>query len=1069
MKLKTRYTLIMILIVVAVVLSVVGSSWRPVQETMHRMSLASADSMVPMLHEQMQKRGEILTRFLAENLIDPLYQLDLEAIYPLLLAASEQKDVMFAHVYDLEGMFVHDGLEEMPSFGMKMPSITPEILQAEGLFSVAHTEQMDFFMPIRIGEKRLGGVHVSFSLKRINAQIFQMRQQLDTIKKQGEEHAISTLGLILLLLLALGGMVAFWVASGLSRPIDLLTQKAELLGQGDLESDIVLDRKDELGVLASTLDGMRCNLKNSLNEIRQQNEELKELDQLKDDFLANTTHELKTPLNGILGLGNALLDGAYGSLPTVFQKPIGQIISSANRLLTMAIQVLDISPGRQTEVQKESVALFMHLDQFLVPFKSMTDTKGVALQVSVADTLKISTDPKHLDTILMNLVGNAVKFTHQGYVRISAQVLEGGVLALSVKDTGIGIPEAYHQKIFERFQQGFASENRSYEGTGLGLAIMKQSLELLGGVIHLESLEGSGSTFTALLPLREEHRLEADALLNVWQQRPDQIQPDPITLTDGPPKQTRRVSDIQPDTVQPDTTQEVEFEPPPVQPGTDLAPAIQEIDDALQAVVLVVDDDAINREVLRANLNRNFRVVEVENGTLCLQQIEQETFDLVLLDLMMPGLSGYDVLAALQKSSSEKSSPPVIVLSAKNQTSAITRAFQMGAVDYVTKPFNREELMARIRAHVTLRRNANELVERKLAEKTLLQKKVDLEQYNQFIRKTFGRYMSDDVVESILDTPEGLQLGGEKKLVTVVMTDLRGFTAIGERLPSEQVISMLNMYLDVMTEIILTYNGTIIEFLGDGILALFGTPITRDDDAERACACVLQMQLAMPGINARNRQHGFPEVLMGAGINTGTVVAGNIGSEKRSKYGVVGNTINLTARLESFTVGGQILVSESTLKACGNLLRIDDEFQVKPKGVSESITVYQIGGINGDHQVHLPPPEKIHLKPLSPAPTVVLTVLEDKQSVRGGHKGKLTHLAKSTMEITTSLTLRRLTNLQIEILDRKGHSITSQLYGKVVSVDGENKRLRIELTAISPEVEELFAQWLDGVLEPLST
>ena len=130
-----------------------------------------------------------------------------------------------------------------------------------------------------------------------------------------------------------------------------------------------------------------------------------------------------------------------------------------------------------------------------------------------------------------------------------------------------------------------------------------------------------------------------------------------------------------------------------------------------------------------------------------------------------------------------------------------------------------------------------------------------LDKYNSFIRSTFGRYMSDEVVDSILDTPKGLQLGGEQKLVTVLMTDLRGFTAIGERLQPEKVLSMLNMYLEVMTEIILRYNGTIIEFLGDGILALFGAPITREDDAQRAVACALEMQQSMPQVNVKNLEH----------------------------------------------------------------------------------------------------------------------------------------------------------------------------------------------------------------------
>ena len=846
------------------------------------------------------------------------------------------------------------------------------------------------------------------------------------------------------------------------RPLGTLAVRATQLGQGDLETVISLPGHDELVLLADTLDGMRCNLQTSYNKIQHQNDELKELDRLKDDFLANVTHELKTPLNGILGLGHAILDGAYGTLDEEFRKPIGQIVFSADRLLKLALQILAFAPDKQaTTANIQEVSLQEHLDAFFSQFAGQAIEKGICVACQVDAALSIPTDPEHLDTVLMNLVGNAVKFTHEGYVRLIVYPLGTDAVAFSVKDTGIGIPEAFHQKIFERFQQGFASESRAYEGSGLGLSIMKQSLGVLKGAIHMESVPGVGSVFTVILPWQKA--LDQEALLALWLRQPVCQQ---LAASSHPPTQTSTQHTPVPQAV---ATQEPASSESVIttQPQADeIITVIQSMDDDLQASILVVDDDAINREVLRANLNRNFRVVEAEDGHQCLEKIGKNQFDLVLLDLMMPGISGYDVLAILQKSVSEPTSPPVIVLSAKDQTSAMTKAFHMGAVDYVTKPFQKEELMARIRAHVTLRRNATEIINRKLAETELLEKKGALERSNRFIRKTFGRYMSDEVVESILDTPEGLRLGGEKKEVTVVMTDLRGFTSIGERMPSEQVISMLNMYLEVMTEIIMKYNGTIIEFLGDGILALFGAPVTREDDAQRAVACVLEMQKAMPSVNAKNRQHGFPEVEMGAGINTGPVVAGNIGSEKRSKYGVVGKTINLASRIESFTVGGQILVSESTLQACNSLLRVDDQLQVSPKGVSEPITIYHIGGIDGPHQVHLPLPKETVLYPLPDGPPVKLSVLEGKQSVRVAHKGRITAIGASSAEITTSLRFRRLTNLQMELFDIENRSITTQLYGKVLTVDEDNNCLRVHFTSIPPNVKLLFQQWLDLVSPP---
>jgi class 3 adenylate cyclase len=244
-----------------------------------------------------------------------------------------------------------------------------------------------------------------------------------------------------------------------------------------------------------------------------------------------------------------------------------------------------------------------------------------------------------------------------------------------------------------------------------------------------------------------------------------------------------------------------------------------------------------------------------------------------------------------------------------------------------------------------------EHLEDKVAERT-----AQLETRNQFIRQTFGRYLSDDVVRSLLETSAGTDLGGQKRRVTILMSDLRGFTSMSERLPPEKVVSIINNYLAAMTEVILAHRGTIDEFIGDAILAIFGAPTHADDDADRAVACALEMQRAIAAVNAGNRRDGLAEVAMGIGLNTGEVVVGSIGSEKRAKYGVVGAHVNLASRIQSYTAGGEVFVSESTRRAVAAPLRIDGEQRVHPKGVSEPITVYAVGGIGGAYAVELPPP-----------------------------------------------------------------------------------------------------------------
>src|SRR5712691_6385245 len=180
-----------------------------------------------------------------------------------------------------------------------------------------------------------------------------------------------------------------------------------------------------------------------------------------------------------------------------------------------------------------------------------------------------------------------------------------------------------------------------------------------------------------------------------------------------------------------------------------------------------------------------------------------------------------------------------------------------------------------------------------------------------------------------------------------------------------------------MVEVILAYRGTIIEILGDGLLVLFGAPLTRDDDAEWAVACALAMQLRMDATNAPNRQTGLPEVDMGIGIHTGVVVVGNIGSQQRTKYGVVGSAVNLTGRIESFTTGGQILISPTTYAETAKILTVSHQMTVAPKGVATPITLYAVSGMGGAHPLCLPTPTDTLIS-LPQALDVRYTLLEGK-------------------------------------------------------------------------------------------
>ena len=222
---------------------------------------------------------------------------------------------------------------------------------------------------------------------------------------------------------------------------------------------------------------------------------------------------------------------------------------------------------------------------------------------------------------------------------------------------------------------------------------------------------------------------------------------------------------------------------------------------------------------------------------------------------------------------------------------------------------------------------------------------VQLERQERFVRDTFGRYLSDDVVARLLGEPDGLDLGGESRELTILMSDLRGFTQLCESLQPAQVVALLNNYLGAMTEVIHRYQGTIDEFIGDGIMVIFGAPVPQHDHADRAIACALEMQLAMTAVNEWNAAEGLPSIGMGIGLATGVAIIGNICSTKRAKYGAVGSTVNLAARVQAYTRSGQVLMDESTRLVAQASLRIDRSFKEPLKGFEGQRELSEVGCI----------------------------------------------------------------------------------------------------------------------------
>lgn len=468
--------------------------------------------------------------------------------------------------------------------------------------------------------------------------------------------------------------------------------------------------------------------------------------------------------------------------------------------------------------------------------------------------------------------------------------------------------------------------------------------------------------------------------------------------------------------------------------------------------LLVVDDNELNRDMLSRRLrSRGYAAVTAEDGPKALELVKRERFDLILLDIMMPGMSGIDVLKIIRNRYSA-AELPVIMATAKDQGTDVVEALTLGANDYVTKPLDFPVVLARVENQLSLRRAMEEI--KRLAN--------ELEKRNRFIKHTFGRYLSEEIVDRLLETPEGLRLGGEKREVTLLMADLRGFTAMADRYTPEQVVRVLNNYLGTMADLIVAHHGTIDEFIGDAILAIFGAPERREDDAARAGACAAAMQIAMKEVNAFNRREGLPEVEMGIALNTGQVIVGNIGSQTRAKYGVVGTHVNLAGRIEGFTVGGQVLVSASTVAKAGSLLELGQRVTFQAKGFKDPVDVFDLVGVGAPWNVRLPSRDE-QLERLQPELPVTAAVLEGKQMSDVTFEGTLLRASSSAAVLRAERALRAFTNLRLRLRAADGTARPGDLYAKVASGEaGEDGGVLVRFTSADPEVMDALRQSVAG-------
>ena len=436
------------------------------------------------------------------------------------------------------------------------------------------------------------------------------------------------------------------------------------------------------------------------------NQRLRALDKLKDEFLASTSHELRTPLYGIAGLAESLADGVHGDLPEAARKDLTMLMASSRRLSMLVDDILDFTQleHRDLELSKGPVDLHALVDVVLALARPLIRQRPLVLQASIDEDLpRVEADENRLHQVLHNLVDNAIKFTPEGKVQVSAEV-RGHEVWVFVKDTGYGIPPEQQSQIFEAFSQGQAALEAGVRGTGLGLAISRRLVELHGGVLDIVQSTPQGTTFGFSLPVAKDVVAEDGRPLE--ETRPSKV-PTPVS-TQPPRAVPERVLGVE--------------ESGPLDDLLDSLRQHTEISE--QATILVVDDESVNRLVASNHLaSSNYEVLEAQDGPTALGILEKRLPDLILLDVMMPKMSGYEVCRRIRWRHSLHQLP-ILFLTAKTQPDDLVAAHAAGANDFLTKPVSKPELMSRVETHLQLARmhhRLESLVEERTAQIKVLQ------------------------------------------------------------------------------------------------------------------------------------------------------------------------------------------------------------------------------------------------------------------------------------------------------------------------------------------------------------
>ena len=686
-----------------------------------------------------------------------------------------------------------------------------------------------------------------------------------------------------------------------------------LLSEGQIIGSISLRQNDttrcwnlsdiDLAQIVATQASLAVQQSRLYQTTRQQAERLLEADRLKTEFFQNISHEFRTPLTLTIGP----LESACNRKEDLPYQQAVIALRNSRRLLRLVNQLLDLQRLDAGRMQPSfrPCDLVGFCSSTAESFRSYCEKKGLHLITQLQDCPLLYLDIERFDKVIYNLLSNAVKFTPEGGTITLTVAPAGAHCLLQVKDTGIGIRTEQIPYLFERFHQAEGSASRSYEGSGLGLALVKELVELHGGQISVESVYGEGTTFSVWLHFGSTH-LPPERVLEI-----------PAEFHSS--KAAVELADVEADLSE-DEAENNNFE------------ALQPVNsETVAGTVLVVDDNPDLRFYVSGILrDSGFAVFLARNGEEGFAVAKSRRPNLILTDLMMPLVSGLDLIKMIREDE-ELQGTPVILLTAKADEDTRIEGVERGADAYLSKPFNDRELLAEVRNLIALKQN-----ERRV------------QQLNSYLTESvLRRFLPPSMVKAAAAGDLALDLRPEPRLITILFSDIVGFTEMANTLRSRRVAELLNEYLAAMTKAIFDSGGTVDKFVGDAVMALFGAPeeLTPNEQVRRALAAARQMLRALKELNQRwieqgiVGENGVPPVRFRCGIHQGTAVVGMFGGPDRSDYTAIGPSVNIAARLQEVAEPNTVLISA----AVADYVDEDRIVKYKPlklKGIDETVLTF---------------------------------------------------------------------------------------------------------------------------------